>query len=323
MAIRSKNLNLLPILQALLKEESVIRAADSVGLSQPAMSGSLARLRELLRDPILVRVGRTMRLTPRAQRMRKQLDELCGQIEQLLEAEHFDPLSADMLFRIAAPDYIAFLISDTLLGRLAQEAPKVRLQFVDVPRDLVHRMDEGLVDLAVCGSFGLWPDLLHEFMFRENYIAAIACDHPFSGRSHVTAEELKSFPSPTLDFDAGQKAPPKGRNWTTGLPTLDYLAQISTMSQFVGLLLAAKSPNVVRAPVSLVQRLVDVLPLHTVEISDEVTDFDTCMFWTAVVDGAVEHQWLRRIVRESLAPYGGATLMRENMRMPAVAQSTA
>lgn len=303
MAIRSKNLNLLPILQALLKEESVIRAADSVGLSQPAMSGSLARLRDLLGDPILVRVGRTMRLTPRAQRMRKQLDDLCGQIEQLLEAEHFDPQTADMLFRIAAPDYIAFLISDTLLGRLAQEAPGVRVQFVDVPRDLVHRMDDGLVDLAVCGNFDLWPDLRHEFLFRENYIAAVACDHPIGGRSQVTADELKAFPSPSLDLDAGQKAPPKGRNWTTGLPTLDYMAQISSMSQFVGLLLAAKSPNVVRAPISLVRRIADVLPLQTVEIADEITDFDTCMFWTEVVDSAVEHQWLRSIVREALAPY--------------------
>ena len=87
MSIRSINLNLIPILQALLKEESVAKAAIQVNLSQPAMSGALARLRLILDDPLLVRVGRSMRLTPRAERLRRQLDEICGQVEVLFQHE--------------------------------------------------------------------------------------------------------------------------------------------------------------------------------------------------------------------------------------------
>ena len=107
MAIRSKNLNLIPILQALLNEASVARAANQIGLSQPAMSGALARLRELLNDPLLVRAGRSMQLTPRALRMRKLLEEVCAQIELLFQPESFDPSTAKINFRVAAPDYIS------------------------------------------------------------------------------------------------------------------------------------------------------------------------------------------------------------------------
>lgn len=87
------------------------------------------------------------------------------------------------------------------------------------------------------------------------------------------------------------------------MPTLDYLAQISRMSQLVGVHLAAKSPNVVCAPISLVQRIADVQPLQTIEIADEMTDFDTCMFWPEVVNNALEHRWQRGNVRKALAPY--------------------
>ncbi len=94
MAIRTKNLNLIPLLQALLRTGSVAQSAAEIGLSQPAMSGALARLRILLDDPLLVRVGRTMRLTPRAVRMREQLDEICDCIEQFFQPEAFDPSTA-------------------------------------------------------------------------------------------------------------------------------------------------------------------------------------------------------------------------------------
>ena len=117
MSIESTNLNLIPILRALLREESVVGATRQVSLSQPAVSGALARLHEVLDDPLLVRVGRSMRSRRRAEKMKLHVEHICSEIEQLFEPEVFDPGTADIAFVVAAPDYLAFLLSKALLVR--------------------------------------------------------------------------------------------------------------------------------------------------------------------------------------------------------------
>jgi DNA-binding transcriptional LysR family regulator len=296
MAIRSKNLNLIPILQALLKEASVARAAAEVGLSQPAMSGALARLRDVLDDPLLVRVGRSMRLTPRALKMRKQLDEVCAQIELLFQPERFDPSTADLSFRIAAPDDISFLLSGPLLVRLATEAPKIRIEFVNVPIDLPTWMEDSTVDLAVCGDFGYWPELQHVRLFHDRIVAAVARDHPLLERDRVTANDLIGFPG--LNHDSGFAFTPLSTKFVTGIPSLDQRSQISTGQFIEAVLLAVGSKVVAKAPASLVERLREILPLAMIEIADEDIGIEICMFWTAVTDEALEYKWLRRTIKE-------------------------
>jgi len=297
MAIRNKNLNLIPILQALLKEGSVVRAAESVGLSQPAMSGALARLRELLGDPLLVRTGRSMQLTPRAQEMRKRLDLLCSQIDVIFQPDYFDPSVAEKSFRIAAPDYLAFSLTKRLLPLLGRCAPGIHIQFIDVPGDLPTWMGNGIVDLAVCGEFGFWPELRREFLFRERYVATVSLDHPLSAKDEVSSDELLAFPSPSLVFDPGLSQSLRDQHWITGIRSLDFTSQVTSMSQFNAVLLAAEPPNVARAPASLVGQLSAILPLKSLEISDEDASFDTCLFWTALTDQAIEHKWLRDTIR--------------------------
>jgi DNA-binding transcriptional LysR family regulator len=299
-AIRTKNLNLIPILQALLKEVSVAKAADQIGLSQPAMSGALARLRILLDDPLLVRVGRTMRLTPRALRMRKQLDEVCAQIELFFQPERFDPTTAQHNFVIAAPDYNALLLSGALVTRLQTEAPGIRLRFVDVPYDLPNYLEDSSIDLAVCGDFSLWPELKHEHLFWNRMVAAVARDHPLVKRSRVTSNDLREFPS--LHYDTTFTASTQGADVVTGIPSLDWTSQITTSQFSDGVFLAVKSPIVARAPATLVERLSEFLPLVAIELSGEETGIDETMFWASIQDEAQEHIWLRTLVKECLAP---------------------
>jgi DNA-binding transcriptional LysR family regulator len=297
MAVRNKNLNLIPILQALLKEESVVRAADIAGLSQPAMSSALARLREVLGDPLLVRVGRSMRLTPRALHLREHIDELCAQIDHLFQPESFDPLTAKLNFRIAAPDYLAYLIAKYLLPRIALEAPGVFIQFVDVPGDAPNWMGAGTLDMAVCGDFGFWPELERELLFRERYLATVAHDHPLAMRKSVTSDELLAYPSSSIIFDPELLHGPREKHWVTGIRNIDYVAQVSAMGQFNSVLLASQVPFVGRAPASLVNQLSSFIPIKAVEISDEVAEFDTSMFWTKITDQAIEHKWLRAMIK--------------------------
>ena len=300
MAVRNKNLNLIPILQSLLTEGSVMRAADKMGLSQPAMSGALARLRELLNDPLLVRSGRSMQLTHRAKELRQQIDLLCSQIDVLFQPDTFDPQTARQSFRIATPDYLAFQLSRYLLPMLASEAPGLRIQFVDVPGDLPDWLESANIDMAVCGEFGFWPSLQHETLFREHYVATVAKDHPLAKRRAVKSDELLNYPSPSLVFDPGLSRTEPVRQWVTGLKSLDFSAPITTMSQFTSVLLALEAPNVARAPASLADLFSKIVPLRILEISDEDASFDTCLYWTAVTDQSVAHKWLRQMIGDHL-----------------------
>ena len=312
MSIRSINLNLIPILQALLKEESVAKAAIQVNLSQPAMSGALARLRLILDDPLLVRVGRSMRLTPRAERLRRQLDEICGQVEVLFQHECFDPAIAQHRFVVAAPDYIVFLLSGSLITRLKAEAPGVKIQFVDVPRDLNRWIHEGKVDLGVCGHFDYWPDLHFEHLFWDRIVAAVASDHPLTTRKKTTSADLAEFPG--LNSGPGVPSELPQTTTPTGLPSLDWVGQITASSFIDAALLAADSTAVARTPASLVRGLEKLLPLTTVDLSDEETRFDTGMFWSAIQHHDQEQKWLRTLVYDCLASASPTTTTKKEIR---------
>ncbi len=273
-----------------------MRAAEAMGLSQPAMSSALARLRDLLKDPLLVRTGRRMQLTPRAKELRAHIDLLCSQIDVLFQAEMFNPQTATESFRIATPDYLAFHLTRSLMPFLAMEAPGIHIQFVDVPGDLPTWMDSSNIDLAVCGEFGFWPDLKREVVFRERYVAALSPHHPLSARKSVSLDDLLAYPSPSLIFDPGLSKAHHNRHWVTGLHSLDFISQVTTMSQFIAVLLAAEVPNVARAPASMVSLLTDIIPIMSIEISDEDASFDTCIFWTALTEQSISHKWLRNTI---------------------------
>src|SRR5882672_8389748 len=107
MNLASLDLNLLVALDALLAEASVGRAASRIGLSQPATSHALRRLREMIGDPLLVRVGARMELTPRAQSLRAPLADALEQLRGLFTPEGFDPAVSTRRFALMMPDLVA------------------------------------------------------------------------------------------------------------------------------------------------------------------------------------------------------------------------
>lgn len=294
------NLNLLPVLHALLEEQSVVRAAESLSLAQPTVSGALAQLRKTLDDPLLVRVGRTMRLTPRAEELRPQVELICSDIERLLRPVAFDPAIAQRQFVVSAVDYVAFLLSRSLLTRLRDEAPGIRVHFVDVPIDLTPLLEDGSVDLAVCGNFGLWPTVRYQSLLQERFVAAVARDHPLAGRGRVSSAELAEFPG--VNVSSSDAASAHAAKPITGLPSLDWPAQL-WLGQFMdAAILAVDSPVVARGPSSLYDYLATILPLTVLELTDESHDVDTGMFWTVLQDADPAHAWLRSIISEALVP---------------------
>src|ERR1700730_10480213 len=127
MNLTSLDLNLLVALDALLLEANVSRAAMRIGLSQPAASHALQRLRDVLGDPLLVRVGARMELTPRAQALRGPLAQVLDQVRGLFIPDDFDAASSERRFRLMMPDLAVELLVPPLMAKITALAPNVRL----------------------------------------------------------------------------------------------------------------------------------------------------------------------------------------------------
>jgi DNA-binding transcriptional LysR family regulator len=117
-------------LDALLREANVSRAAMRIGLSQPAASHALQRLRDLIGDPLLVRSGARMELTPRAQGLRGPLAQVLDQVGALFIPDEFDAASSERQFRLMMPDLAVELLMPPLMAKITQAAPNVRIDVV-------------------------------------------------------------------------------------------------------------------------------------------------------------------------------------------------
>src|SRR5882672_11955256 len=130
MNLKSLDLNLLVALDALLRDTSVSRAAMRIGLSQPAASHALQRLRDLIGDPLLVRSGARMELTPRAQALRSPLAHALDQVRGLFVPDDFDAARSERHFRLMMPDLAVELLMPPLMEKITKAAPNVRIDVV-------------------------------------------------------------------------------------------------------------------------------------------------------------------------------------------------
>ncbi|MCQ4188337.1 LysR family transcriptional regulator [Methylocystis suflitae] len=142
------DLNLLPPLDALLRRRNVTRAAEDVGLSQPAMSRALARLRGLLGDPLLVRTREGFALTPKAQTLAPQVVAALDGLKPVFAPTRFDPAKERRVLRVAAADVQSILLGPPIMSRLSREAPLVDLRFEPYGGDVLRRLESGALDLA-------------------------------------------------------------------------------------------------------------------------------------------------------------------------------
>jgi LysR family transcriptional regulator, nod-box dependent transcriptional activator len=150
MNLGSVDLNLLVALDALLDERSVTRAANRVGLSQPGMSNTLARLRKLFGDPLLVREGLTLVPTPRAESLRQPVQEALSLIQQALGTdEGFDPATGHATFTVSCSDYSLLMLIGPLVRRLSTAAPGLTVQVVPRAADAVRLLRDGEADLVI------------------------------------------------------------------------------------------------------------------------------------------------------------------------------
>jgi DNA-binding transcriptional LysR family regulator len=181
MDIRSVDLNLLVAFDSMVEHRSVTRAAEALGLSQPAMSAAVARLRVLFGDPLFVKTGREMRATPRANELAAPVRRIMDTLKtEILQSQAFDPRASTRTFTIITPDIGEINFLPSVLSRMATHAPNANLRTLSMPRHATQEaLESGGADLAV----GYFPDLhkagfYQQRLFRNELVCIVRKDHP-------------------------------------------------------------------------------------------------------------------------------------------------
>lgn len=171
--LRAIDLNLLVVLDALLHERHLTRAAARLPMSQPAMSHALARLRLLLGDPLFHRTRGGLRPTPHALALEAPLREVLAQVRRLLAGAVFEPAASRRAFRLAMSDYGASVALPPLMRRLRREAPGIDLEISYASRSgMIAGVADGQLDLAL-SVFGETPaDIRRAVLFHEGFVCA-------------------------------------------------------------------------------------------------------------------------------------------------------
>lgn len=177
--IRTLDLNLLKTLDALLDTRSATRAAERLGLTQPAVSGMLARLREVFGDPLFVRSQRGLIPTPRAESLVAPLRQALAEIGKLVSPALFDPATAEMTVSIAATDYAQRAVVLPFLADLRRHAPGVRVAVRPIDlADLPRCLESGGLDMALVTPDMAAENLRIRRLFEETYVLAMRQGHP-------------------------------------------------------------------------------------------------------------------------------------------------
>ena len=182
MNLSSLDLNLLVALDALLREANVSRAAMRIGLSQPAASHALQRLRDLIGDPLLVRVGSRMELTPRALALRTPLAQTLEQVRGLFVPDAFDAARSERQFRLMMPDLAVELLMPPLMGQMAELAPRVCIDVVPWRGSAIFTPEVArTIDLVISISAD-FNGFHRQLLYTDSDALAVRRGHPLGAR---------------------------------------------------------------------------------------------------------------------------------------------
>jgi DNA-binding transcriptional LysR family regulator len=300
--LAAMDLNLLVTLEALLEEESVGRAADRLALSQPAVSHALKRLRALLGDPLLVRVGPRMQLTRRGSALRQPLKEALSRVQDLLASETFDPARSTRTFRLFMADNASDLILPPLLRRLREKAPGVSLRVRTGGGSALDPVElAGDVDVAIACVPHRFQGFYQQRLFRDRDACAIRHGHPLSKRLAQLEEFLKArhvavvgreFSEDPVDTWLREE----GYERNIGLTVPSYLQALHVV---------AESDLIAVIPERLIRGYAGVLDLAAMAVPLDAGTFDEYLLHPASTHSDPACAWLRGVLHEigeSLGP---------------------
>lgn len=299
------DLNLLRVFDAMMIELSTVRAGERVGLSQPAVSSALGRLRHIAGDDLFVREGNRMVPTPRAVELRDPVRNALRQIETALgTAASFDPATSNQAFRLLGSDYFSTLVMPRLAMLVTQEAPAATIQMLDFPTSEISRLlSEGRVDAAV-GPQADVPDWIIRRKAFNSYILCVArkdhavlAEHGIEPGTRIPPEVFCSIPQVMMSMDGSR------------IGTVDPILKEHGLSRMVAVtvphfqavaLAAAASPLLGNLPVHFARHAADLLDLEVYLPPFDPPLMAVCLYWHRRLDRDPANRWLRGHVERAL-----------------------
>lgn len=302
--MNAPDLNLLIALDALLAEASVAGAARRLGLSASAMSRTLSRLRAVTGDPLLVRAGRSMVLTPRAEAMREGAQRTLFDALALLRPSPtgVDLSTLDRTFVLRTNDGFIEAFGPTLIVAAAKCAPHVRLRFVARAEKSAKALREGQVDLeiGVLGEMG--PEIRIQALFRDRFVGVVRPGHPLSALSGVGVSDYLAH-AHVVASRRGRTAGPVDealaelgleRNIAAVVPGFPAALAVAQASDLVGLIPAS---FLIHQPAAAYCMF---------ELPVKVRGITLSQMWHPRAEADPAHRWLRQFVLEVCRPQAPA-----------------
>ncbi len=291
---REIDLNLLVSLRVLLAEHHVTRAAERLGITQPAMSASLARLRVLFNDQLLVRGPKGMAPTPRAEQLSQQLEQTMAVIEQMIALPaKFDPATSKRTFSLIGTDLIEALLLPPLMALLAVEAPHIQVAFRPPnPKNLESLLSEGEIDLAI----GYLPEapqnLITSLIFHDPLACIARTNHPQLSEGSLSLDNF-------VDLGHVQALPRDFKMYAapidTALGALGLVRRVVLWQpSFVPIpAVVANTDLIAVVPTRLAVRAAQTLPIVVYEPPLPLPDADFALYWHARSREDAGQKWLR------------------------------
>lgn len=298
------DLNLLVVFDALLTEQHLTRAAKKIGLSQPATSNALARLRKLFKDELFIKVSRGMTPTPRALSLATPIRQALAQIQLVVGNEpDFDPMTSDRIFRIGMDDYTEIVFLPHLLHSLKQLAPQVRVQIKTSTRHIAPGLlDDDKVDVAL-GYFQNCSAWHHKkTLFTETFIGVANLDFlkrrfkkQFKQKKKLTLDEYVAAPhllvSPKEDMVGAVDERLAQQNLTRTVA-------VSVPNFLIVPFVLCNNDLIATLPTQIVSALQQTWTLHTFPLPLEPIHFSIDMLWHQKQEREPGNLWLRARIAE-------------------------
>ena len=296
MDLRQIDLNLLVIFNQLLRDRRVSSTAEKLGLSQPAVSNALKRLRVLLKDDLFVRTSRGMEPTPYAMHLIEPIGYALGTLENALNRrDTFDPQTIERVFTVSLTDIGEIYFMPTLMDALAQRAPLVRIQTLrNNEGHLSADMESGVVDIAVGLLPGLTTGFFQRRLFKQRYVCLFRKGHP-EASNPITLTQYKTLPHVgvtsvnTGHGEVDQWMQKKGIRRQMRLQVPHFVA--------VGHILQS-SDLIATVPERFAQRCEGPFQLVTSPLPVKLPDIAIHLFWHGKYNRDPANMWLRQLMVE-------------------------
>ena len=191
MNLKETDLNLFIAFDVIYTEKNLTKAGQVLGITQPAVSNALSRLRELFGDDLFIRTSKGMIPTPVANQIIKDVRSALSLIQNTIsETEKFDPSIAEMTFKISIGDSSEYRLLPLLIKELAEIAPKIKVETYLTPRkDAPRELASGTIDFSIDPPVHSDPHLKHEKIYEEDYVMIVRKDHPILSLKEITIED--------------------------------------------------------------------------------------------------------------------------------------